>query len=226
MEQALAGFRRLAGLLFQRPCQFCGQRVADPVLATACEACWTALDTEAPPTVHFGALAVPAFDAASAAYAYQGPLRELVHAWKFEGHPSLRRPFAKRLLQRCPELAVWGCDAVVALPLSKGSWAERGYDAPGALADGLAQGLGLPRLKALTWLRQREKQSRLGLRDRMANAAGALGVPPGFDLRGRRLLLVDDLLSSGATAQDAAWALRSNGAEFIGLAALAHATSE
>jgi predicted amidophosphoribosyltransferase len=200
--------------------------VGDPALGTACEACWGSLNRESAPNVEFKALPAPAFDAACAAYAYQGPLRELVHAWKFEGHPSLRRPFAAAIKARCGEIAAWRCDGVVALPLSRRSWRLRCYDGPGALADGLAAHLGVPRLKALVWLRERETQSRLDLADRQANAAGALGVLPGFDLRGRRLLLVDDLLSSGATAHDGAWALRSNGTEFIGLAALAHAIPE
>jgi predicted amidophosphoribosyltransferase len=134
----------------------------------------------------------------------------LVHAFKFEGHPSLRRPFSQALARRCEEARAWGCDALVPMPLSRESWRERGYDAAGSLA-------------ALAWARPRARQSALKRAARLSNAAGAFRAAP---VEGRRLLLVDDLLSSGATAHDAARALKAAGAAFVGVAALAHAELE
>jgi predicted amidophosphoribosyltransferase len=147
----------------------------------------------------------------------------LVHAFKFEGHPSLRRPFSQALARRCEEARAWGCDALVPMPLSRESWRERGYDAAGSLAEGLGRAWKLPLLPALAWARPRARQSALKRAARLSNAAGAFRAAP---VEGRRLLLVDDLLSSGATAHDAARALKAAGAAFVGVAALAHAELE
>lgn len=216
--------RRAAGLLFSRPCRLCGGRVDDPSLGTACARCWDALEAEPLPALRFsGLLGAPAFDRAVAAFAYRGALRELVHDFKFNGHPSLRRPLAAALARRAEAALDWGCDAVVAPPWSPRSLGERGHDPAGALADGLARAWRLPRLEALAWTRERGRQSSLDRAARMANAAGSLRALPGAPLAGRRLLLVDDLLSSGATAHEAARALKAGGADFIGVAALAHA---
>lgn len=211
---------RLAGLVFQRPCQACGARVEEPGLGTLCEPCWGGLEAQPWPLLRFPGIAEPAFDRGVAAFPYQGSLRQLVHAFKFEGHPSLRRPLSQAMARRCEEARGWGCDAVVAMPLSRASWRERGYDAAGRLAEGLAQAWGLPLLPALSWARERERQSALKRAERLRNAAGALQAAA---VPGRRLLLVDDLLSSGATADDAARALKASGAAFVGVAALAHA---
>ena len=97
MKRALA---RLAGLLFQRPCELCGARVEEPGLGTACAACWGALEAEPWPQLRFPALPAPGFDAALAVFPYQGALRRLIHSYKFEGHPSLRRPLAEALARR------------------------------------------------------------------------------------------------------------------------------
>lgn len=211
---------RLAGLLFQRDCQLCGGRVEEPGLGTACAACWGALESEPWPRLRFPALRNPAFDRAAAAFPYQGDLRRLVHAFKFEGHPSLRRPFSRALARRCEEARGWGCEALVPMPLGRASWRERGHDAAGSVAAGLSAAWGLPILAALAWTRERARQSELDQAGRLANAAGAFVARP---VEGRRLLLVDDLLSSGATAHDAARALKEAGAVFVGVAALAHA---
>ena len=212
--------RRLAGLVFQRPCQLCEARVEEPGLATACEACWGAIESRPWPRLAFPALDRPAFDRAVAAFGYDGELRRLVHAFKFEGHPSLRRPLGQALARRCEGARDWGCDAVVPMPLSRASWLERGHDAAGSLAQGLARDWRLPVLPALAWGRERRRQSELDRAARLRNAEGALASAP---VAGRRLLLVDDLCSSGATAHDAARALKAAGAEFVGVAALAHA---
>lgn len=220
LTRALA---RAGGLLFQRPCQLCGHRVEEPGLGTACAACWDGLEARPWPSLRFPGLRAPAFDAVEAAWAYGGSLRELIHAWKFGGHPSLRRPFGAALARRCEPARDWGCDAVVPVPLGLQSWDERGFDAAGALAASVARAWRLPLRPALFWARQRQRQSGLNAVERRGNAAGAFGSRP---VEGLRLLLVDDLLSSGATAQDAARALKAAGAAFVGVAALAHAEWE
>jgi predicted amidophosphoribosyltransferase len=217
------GARRAAGLLFSRPCLGCGSAVEDPALGAACADCWDGLEAEALPKLRFSRLGRPDFDAALAAFAYDGRLRELVLAYKFSGHPSLRRPLAAALARRCEAALDWGCDAAAALPWSRPSLAERGYDAAGLLAAGAARAWGLPLLDALEWTRPRRRQSDLDVNERLANASLSMRVRPRASLAGKRILVIDDLLSSGATAHEAARALKAGGADFVGVAALAHA---
>jgi predicted amidophosphoribosyltransferase len=155
-----------------------------------------------------------------AAFPYEGDLRRLIHSYKFEGHPGLRRPLGQALARRGEAARDWACDAVVAMPLSRASWRERGYDAAGALAESLGRAWRLPVQPALAWARERARQSALDRAGRLANAGGALQARR---VDGRRILLVDDLMSSGATAHDAARALKASGAVFVGVLALAHA---
>jgi predicted amidophosphoribosyltransferase len=215
--------RRAAGLLFQRPCLLCGGRVEDPALGAACGACFDALEREPVPEPSFPGLGAPAFDACHAAFAYQGALRELVHAYKFEGHPSLRRPFAAALARRCEAALDARPQAVLALPLAPASLRERGYDAGGELAAAVAEAWRLPLVRPFRWARPRQRQSALGLAGRLDNAAGSLAVDGSFDAAGMSLLVVDDLCSSGATAHEAARALKARGARIVGVACLAHA---
>lgn len=217
------GARRAAGLLFSRPCLCCGAPVPDPALGAACEDCWAGLESEGLPRLRFSRLGRPAFDAAAAAFAYAGPLRDLVLAYKFSGHPSLRRPLAAALARRCEAALDWGCHAVVAPPWSRQSLRERGYDAAGALARDVASAWRLPLWDALEWARPRRRQSDLDVNERLANASLSLGARQGWGLAGARILIIDDLLSSGATAHEAARALKAGGADFVGVAALAHA---
>lgn len=211
--------RRAAALLFQRPCRLCGARVADIAYGAACAGCWAELDARPRPGLALRLPARPALAAAWAAFAYEGPLRDLLRAWKFEGAASLRRPLALRLAQRCAAAAL-DCDAVLAPPPSPRHWGERGYDPAGDLAAGAARLWGKPLLRPLGWARPRRRQSGLGLAQRRRNAAGAFEAR---GVKGLRLLLVDDLLGSGATALDAARALRRAGAAGVSLAVLARA---
>ena len=222
-----AGLSRAAwlslGLLFSRPCLACQGRVADPREAGLCPACWGGLSAWPLPAVvpHLGE--APDFEA-MAAFAYEGWLRELVHEWKFGGRSALTRPLARQMAGRLRGLGAGAYDAVIALPPNPVSLRERGFDAGGDLAAAAAKELGLPLLRPLAQLRPRQKQSGLKREDRLQNALGLYAAKdPSGILQGRRLLIIDDLLSTGATAQAAAAALLQAGALEIGVGVLAHA---
>jgi predicted amidophosphoribosyltransferase len=175
------------------------------------------------PTVvpHLGE--APDFEA-MAAFAYEGWLRDLVHAWKFDGRSALTGPLARQMAGRLRSLGADTFDAVVALPPNPASLRERGFDAGGDLAAAAAKELGLPLLRPLAQMRARQKQSGLKREGRLQNALGLYAAKnPSGALQGRRLLIIDDLLSTGATAQAAAAALLEAGAMEIGVGVLAHA---
>ena len=210
------------GLLFQKPCLACGQRVADPREAGLCPACWGALDRWPLPEVRAHLGEEPDFSP-MAAFVYEGWLRELIHAWKFEGRSALTRPLARCMARRLRDQGADAFDFAVTLPANPASLRERGFDAAGELAALAARDLGLALLDPLQQLRLRQRQSGLKHPERLKNAQGLYALKPGQAVEGKRILILDDLMTTGATAQAASAALLEAGASSVGVGVLAHA---
>jgi len=147
------------------------------------------------------------------------PLRDAVHALKYEGVRALATPLAALMAATC-SLAPLPVAAVVPVPLHPRRVRQRGYNQAALLARELARLLVLPLHEE--WLeRARNTPSQVGLTraERWANVDGAFRVAAAASdagaLAGQRVLLVDDVFTSGATLRAAAGALRSAGAEGV-----------
>jgi ComF family protein len=181
-------------------CGRCGQPGPDPT----CGACLAA---------------PPAFDAVRAAALFGGPLADAVHALKYGSRPALARPLGVWLAGRARLPA--GA-AVVAVPLARGRRVARGYDQAALLADALARAAGAPRLRAaLRRVRETAPQVGRTRAERARNVRGVFSARP--SVAGRDLVLVDDVVTTGATADAAAAALRRAGARSVTVVALARA---
>jgi len=161
----------------------------------------------------------PAFDRVAAGGLFGGPLADAIHAFKYAGRPALARPLGAWLAAR---VALPPGAAVVAVPLARGRRIARGYDQAALLAAALARAARAPRLPGLV-RRVRETAPQVGLarEARARNVAGAFAAGPAA--AGRELVLVDDVVTTGATADAAARALRAAGARSIVVVALARA---
>lgn len=140
------------------------------------------------------------------------PLREAVHALKYEGVRVLAGPLAE-MMAVAWSLVPPPADVVVPVPLHPTRVRQRGYNQATLLARALAPRIGLPLHEG--WLaRERNTRSQVGLTraERWSNVDGAFRCAAGVDLAGRRVLLVDDVFTSGATLRAAAGALRAAGA--------------
>ena len=165
----------------------------------------------------------PPLDACFSALAYAFPWDALVTRFKFGSEPALAGPLAG-LMRAQPALmaALAAADRVLPLPLAAGRLAERGYNQALELARRL-----VPRRQLATGLLQRVRetapQSALPLSERAGNLRQAFAVPPRLaaTIRGRRLVLVDDVMTSGATLHEAARALRRAGAASVSAVVLA-----
>lgn len=139
-----------------------------------------------------------------------GVLREAVHALKYEGVRVLAEPLAA-LMAGAWTLASPPMDVIVPVPLHPARVRRRGYNQAVVLARALAPRLGLPLGEG--WLvRERDTRSQVGLTraERWANVNGAFRACDA--VAGRRVLLVDDVFTSGATLRAAATTLRAAGA--------------
>jgi ComF family protein len=154
----------------------------------------------------------PAFDATLAALRYACPVDRLVQQLKFGGRQTFHRLASADFLAACmlagprPQ-----GDVIVPVPLSPSHLRERGFNQALEIARPLARALGLP-LDTRHLVRERETlpQSRLPWRARRANVRRAFACTA--DCSGRAVIVVDDVMTSGATLDAVARALKDHGA--------------
>lgn len=157
--------------------------------------------------------APPPLDACHAAVSYEFPWSALIVQYKFNGQAGWARSFAN-LMRSTPwvEPALDEADLVLPMPLSRERLAERGFNQ--ALL--LARALAADKTQAGLLLRVRHTaaQASLDRQDRLGNVRGAFAVDPlsAPGVRGRRVVLVDDVMTSGASLFTAAESLRQAGA--------------
>ena len=158
----------------------------------------------------------PAFTAAFAPMPYVGAAREMIHAYKYQGRQRLGAWMAKRMAYAAVrDLPMDRVDCIVAVPSHWMRRCFRDIDAPDAIAQHLAARLRKPYARiALRRTRWTRTQTRLSAKRRMRNVSGAFRADSEA-VDGRGVLLVDDVLTSGATAQTCSRALRQAGAREV-----------
>lgn len=158
----------------------------------------------------------PVYGHATAAVDYDFPWNGAIGAFKFRGALEWAAPLSRLLANAVAADAIARVDLVTAVPLSAARWRERGYNQAWEIARRVAHARGLPTCPdALLRLRDTPHQVQLDRRQRDANLRGAF--MPGdasqrARVRGRRVALVDDVLTTGVTASEAARCLREAGA--------------
>jgi len=144
---------------------------------------------------------------------------------KFGGRRRLAYTLGRLAYDRCVRSGDLTAPAlVVPVPLHRRRRRERGYNQAELIARSVAASLGVPmKSRILFKAKERRPQSELGAGGRWANAAGAYGarVPPSFE--GRRVLLVDDVLTTGATAEACTQALLKGGIGTVDVLTVARA---
>lgn len=157
-------------------------------------------------------------DRVHAAWVYDERVAALVHEFKFGGRPGIAGTIAAAVagtLRDGPHPAL-----VVAVPLHAARRRERGYDQAAVLACALARELAVPWVDGvLARVRATTAQSALGAEARRRNPVGAFRLVEPTWVRGREVLVVDDVLTTGATMQEAMAVLRRGGARTRGAVA-------
>ena len=145
---------------------------------------------------------------------FEGSLRNAIHQLKYERNVTLGDVLAKPLAALAGQLN-WPCDFVVEVPLSAGRLQERGYNQAAFLARPIAMSFGVPLLSKCLW-KVRETHSQVGLNaeERVQNVNGAFAASTRL-AAGKDILLVDDVMTTGATLNACAAALKSAGARNV-----------
>jgi len=163
----------------------------------------------------------PSIAIARAPFGFDGPVRRAVHRLKFGGWRAVAEALAEAMAQSWSGPA-WPADVVTWVPLSRERLASRGYDQARALARAVAPRIGVPADGLLRRVNDPGPQARRG---GAARREAMLGVfAPAGGLSGR-ILLIDDVLTTGATAGACADALLAGGAASVGLLTAARAVS-
>jgi ComF family protein len=161
---------------------------------------------------------LPGLDGAAFVGPHAGPLREMILALKFRQREALAAPLARLLAERLAEVQEqWRVEAVLPVPCHPRRRRERGLDHTALLAAGLARQAGLPLERdAVRRTRYTVPQVQLQPDERRQNIdASVFAVPNPERVRGRRLLLVDDVATTGSTLLACAEALRRDGAAAV-----------
>jgi ComF family protein len=157
-----------------------------------------------------------------AAGSYAPPLSDAIRRFKFEGHPELAARLAPLVLPRLSALALSRRDTLVPVPLHPARLVERGYNQAALLASALASETRarlMPR--ALTRDKRTEQQARLGRDARRQNVGDAFSVD--VPIPDGRVVLVDDVITTGETARACVAALVHTRCEVVAIVALARA---
>ena len=232
--------RAVRQLLYPRECPFCGRVLGD---VRDCPDCAVQLETlrrkpgiRLDPAQHY----ISNLAGAAAPYRYSGCVRRGILNAKYQGKPWRAVEMGNRLVQLAfggeltvqygellPQPVPWaaiGYDLIVPVPASG---KRRGYNVPELMALPLAKAMEVPLApQALERTRAKRHQAGLPLEQRIANVAGAFRAAQPQQLEGKRILLVDDVITTGATAAACAQALLDAGAHSVFAVAMAVTENE
>jgi ComF family protein len=214
-------------VLFAPACAACDQALDEPSRGPVCARCWASVLPLTPPLCDACGDPLPAWRTMAlpnarcprcrravrhvsrtrAIGAYDGTLRAIVHALKYDGRRSLAAALAALMRERGAEILA-GADALVPVPLHPARRRERGFNQ----AADLARHLPLPTVNALRRTRPTAAQASLPAARRHGNVRGAFAATPlAASVSGLTVVLVDDVSTTGATLEACAHALKAEG---------------
>ncbi len=204
----------LAPVCGQDLCAPCGELLKE-LSNPRCPGCGGSLDT---------ALAVCAdclradtrpWQAAVSVFPFRGPARELIHRFKYSGHTYLAPVLASRMAGSWRAHGAGDPDVIVPVPLHWRKRLRRGYNQALLLALHLSDALGVPMRRLIRRKRWTTQQAMLDFSARQANMGGVFSLCRGTDPSGLHILLVDDVLTTGATLSSAAQNLMQSNASAV-----------
>ena len=155
------------------------------------------------------------FDAAYSFGLYETELRELIHLFKYGRVQTLARPLGRMLSSALPREEHF--DVIVPMPMHWRRRWQRGFNQAELLANELGRRSHIPVRKAMSRVHHKRAQAGLTNAKRRLNVAGAFRVKNASVVAGKRVLLIDDVMTTGATASGCAKVLKRAGAAHVSL---------
>lgn len=234
----LSGFTELiSALIFPLECESCGSALPARPPVGICRKCYSEIRILGAPhcpgcgrTLTGGSAKCGSclgqnfhFDRAFACTRYDGKIKELLHAYKFGGRKYLKNLFAKIIFQFMGDhLSADRFDAVAAVPLSPARKRERGFNQSELISKEVAKKTGAAHVsRALIRIKSAAPQSLLSKNERRANVRGCFLAKERGPFQAKRVLLVDDILTTGNTASECARTLKKAGAASVTVLACA-----
>jgi ComF family protein len=220
----------LLSVLLAPVCAACDHPLDHPTRGPVCEACWQAITPFTPPLCEVCGDPRPSWRTSGvecntcprcrdrhhlvshgrAIGEYDGPLRSIIHALKYNGHRSLARSLA-RLMIVSGARVLQEADLAVPVPLHRARKRARGFNQ----AAEIAKHLTIPAVDALKRTRATASQTDLPAQARHANVRNAFALRRHVDINGRVIVLVDDVSTTGATLEACARVLLDAGAREV-----------
>lgn len=223
--------RTFLHVIFPSTCANCKTRLWDDPIPFVCRACWeTVIPISGPCCPHCGgpftspvALQYspshecgacrnkpPAFTQTWSLFPYQSPLKEAIILFKYRGKRSLTKPFLQAIIPALPTLPT--IDVLMPVPLHPQRLREREYNQSLLLAHGLSQHLQIPLvLSCLLRIKATVPQTSLSRKERLTNLHRVFAIDDATRIKDKRILLIDDVFTTGTTLHECAKALRKAG---------------
>ena len=207
---------RILDFFFPPRCAFCGA-ILEESGDGVCSACRKALPRAAETERKCDFVR-----AYTAPFYYEEPVRQGMLAYKFRNAPSRGKVFGRMIGEDLLRRGIDGFDLISWVPLSAKRHRRRGYDQARLLAEAAAEALGTKAVPLLRKARDVSPQSRLRTpEERRANISGCYVVRSADAVRGKRILLIDDIITTGSTLSECARMMLTAGAVSVRGAALA-----
>lgn len=208
--------KKLKDIFFMPKCVFCQKILDDGYI---CEDCERSL-----PRLEGTFRGVEFAESCVAPLKYEGRVKESLLRYKFMGRQTYSIEYASLIRESLKKYLPWFWDEITWVPISLPRRIKRKYDQSELIARETAELCGKEAKRYLIKIRHTPKQSQMrGAAARRANVAGAYRAVRKRELKGKRILLIDDIITTGATASECAKTLLMAGAERIYCAALAKA---
>jgi len=165
------------------------------------------------------------FDRAFSPCVYEGVIKELIHEFKYKGKEHLGLPLSKLMIEFIREynLPVDYLDCIVPVPLHRVRLREREFNQAEVLAKFISQEFKKELLAcAIQRHRHTQTQTDLDVDKRALNVKGSFSITRSDDIKGKNIMLVDDVLTTGATSSEAALTLKNAGANIVFVLTLAN----
>ena len=211
----------LLNLIYPAKCIFCG-KVLPGTVPACCDVCIRDL-----PEYEGADRSVTYYNRSSAVFFYEEPVRSAVLSYKFHGTYSYARVFGRWMAAMIRDKLGTEFDLITWVPCSKARKWKRGYDQSRLLCEQIGKELGIETRQTLVKVRNNPPQS--GVNNAARRKANVMGVYVPYQpecVRGKRILVIDDVLTTGATLSECGKILRMAGAETLVCAVLAAARQE